>query len=63
MIFYTFRLYDQQQQLWESWKNDVGGASQTPFYAPNYAAATGSYSPTSIHQTASLNPENSVMSS
>jgi len=51
-------LYNQQQEVWNQWQNGGGGVNSVPYYAPNYAAASGSYGPNGIHQTASIYPSN-----
>ncbi|KAJ6646958.1 hypothetical protein Bhyg_02175 [Pseudolycoriella hygida] len=51
-------LYNQQQEVWNQYQNGGGGGNSVPYYAPNYAAATATYSDDGIHQTASINPPN-----
>lgn len=53
-----FSLYQQQQQYIDAWKDAQSHVYHGP--NPNYAYATGTYTPNEIHQTAGIYPPNKV---
>lgn len=62
----SFSLYKRQQEYINAWKetqaqNPYGPGSGSNYAGPNYAYATGAYTPNGIHQTAGIYPPNKVI--